>query len=97
MTEKTKMDEKSAATKAFPLAFPITYQDTRYAELTLRRPKLKDKRFVLAKAESDPIGGLSDYIANLAGIPPKAVEELDDEDFRQIKEWLDSFTPGIGT
>lgn len=82
--------------KVFTLKFPVTYQNTTFTTLTLRRPKVKDTRFLMAKADSDPLGAQTDFLGSLAQVPPGLFEELDLEDMAAINAWVDSFTKDIG-
>ena len=85
-----------AATTTFELEFPVTFQNTEYKKLTLRRPKVKDTQLLIDKADKDPIGAQNDFVAQLAQLPPGVIGELDLEDMSVIRSWLEGFTKHIG-
>ncbi|MBY0545322.1 MAG: phage tail assembly protein [Gammaproteobacteria bacterium] len=60
------------------------------SELTLRRPKVRDRLAVERLANSDAEKEVA-LIANLADIPKDAVEELDLADYAKIQEALQGF------
>ena len=85
----------SSGTKTtLTLEVPVTFQNTEYRTLTLRRPKLKDARH-LADIDKDAVGAQARYFANLAEVPPGVIEELDQVDFAVVKAWAESFTVDI--
>ncbi len=68
---------------AIKLQFPIESEGQTIETITLRRPKARD----LKKMENGKGGEIAksiDLIANLAEIPPSAVEDLDAADFQAI-------------
>jgi len=68
---------------AIKLQFPIESEGQTIETITLRRPKARD----LKKMETGKGGEIAksiDLIANLAEIPPSAVEDLDAADFQAI-------------
>jgi len=79
----------------FDLQFPVSFQGTTYTRITMRRPKVKDTRLLVAKAENDAIGAQSDFLAQLAQVPPGVFEELDLEDAATINRWVEGFMKGI--
>ena len=81
--------------QSFNLKFPVEVQSTKYTTLTLRRPKVKDTRLLIDKADTDPLGGQLDFMAQLAQVPPQVFEELDLEDMSVIRKWVESFTKDI--
>ena len=83
--------------QSFNLKFPVEVQSTKYTTLTLRRPKVKDTRLLIEKADKDPLGAQLDFMAQLAQVPPQVFEELDLEDMSVIRKWVESFTKGIET
>ncbi|RUP42087.1 MAG: phage tail assembly protein [Acinetobacter sp.] len=60
------------------------------AELTLRRPKVRDRLAVERLGTNDAEKEVA-LIANLADIPKDAVEELDLADYAKIQEALQGF------
>ena len=59
-------------------------------ELTLRRPKVRDRLAVEKFGNNDAEKEVA-LIANLAGIPREAVEELDLADYAKIQGVLQNF------
>jgi hypothetical protein len=78
--------------KLITLEYPITVAGQQIAQVTLRRPKVKD--ITLARAAS-PDGGEVEQtlIANLIGLPPDAVAEFDLADYTRVQEGLMGFLP----
>jgi uncharacterized protein (DUF885 family) len=67
-------------TETVTLEYPFEFNGETYTELTIRRPKLRD----LKKSESVK-GNMAKgtmMLADLAEIDPKAIEEMDMEDFK---------------
>lgn len=60
------------------------------SELTLRRPKVRDRLAVERLGNSDAEKEVA-LIANLADIPKDAVEDLDLADYTKIQEALQGF------
>jgi hypothetical protein len=60
------------------------------SELTLRRPKVRDRLAVERLGNSDAEKEVA-LIANLADIPKDAVEDLDLADYAKIQEVLQGF------
>jgi hypothetical protein len=60
------------------------------SELTLRRPKVRDRLAVERLGNSDAEKEVA-LIANLADIPKDAVEDLDLADYAKIQETLQGF------
>ena len=60
------------------------------SELTLRRPKVRDRLAVERLGNSDAEKEVA-LIANLADIPKDAVEDLDLADYAKIQEALQGF------
>lgn len=83
--------------KVFTLQYPVKFQETRYTQLALRRPKVKDTRFLLEKIDTDPLGAQADFLASLANVPPGVFDELDLVDMKAIVAWAMSFTNDIET
>ncbi|SFD17234.1 phage tail assembly protein [Pseudoalteromonas denitrificans] len=72
------------------LAFPITIDAHEYKELSMRRPKVKDRLLVdrsdLHESESEV-----HYFSHLCEVSPDVIEELDWSDFVQLREKLQLF------
>ncbi|WP_440055502.1 phage tail assembly protein [Pseudoalteromonas sp. T1lg65] len=72
------------------LNFPVTVDAHEYAELTMRRPKVRDRLMVdksdLSESESE-----IRYFSNLCEVPPEVIEELDWSDFVKLREKLQAF------
>lgn len=69
---------------------PIKIDGVSIFELTLRRPKVRDRLAVERSGNNDAEKEVA-LIANLAGIPKEAVEELDLADYAKIQEALQGF------
>lgn len=84
---------KSSNTVA--LAVPMDWQGQTIAEVTIRRPKVKDLRAMEASArdKTSQLDQGADMIAQLTGLPIEAVDELDAEDFTAISEVIAGFFP----
>ena len=69
---------------------PIKIDGASISELTLRRPKVRDRLAVERLGTNDAEKEVA-LIANLADIPKDAVEELDLADYAKIQEALQGF------
>ena len=69
---------------------PIKIDGVVISELTLRRPKVRDRLAVERLGTNDAEKEVA-LIANLADIPKDAVEELDLADYAKIQEALQGF------
>ena len=72
------------------LTEPIKIDGILVSEITLRRPKVRDRLAVERMGNSDAEKEVA-LIANLASISREAVEELDLADYSQIQEVLQGF------
>uniref|UniRef100_A0AAU7YKY0 Phage tail assembly protein n=1 Tax=Wolbachia endosymbiont of Oeneis ivallda TaxID=3171168 RepID=A0AAU7YKY0_9RICK len=72
------------------LTEPIKIDGILISELTLRRPKVRDRLAVERMGNSDAEKEVA-LIANLASISREAVEELDLADYSKIQEVLQGF------
>ncbi|WP_265036326.1 phage tail assembly protein [Wolbachia endosymbiont (group A) of Anomoia purmunda] len=72
------------------LTEPIKIDGILVSELTLRRPKVRDRLAVERMGNSDAEKEVA-LIANLASISREAVEELDLADYSKIQEVLQGF------
>jgi hypothetical protein len=72
------------------LAHPIQYNGILLKEISLRRPKVRDRlvvdRMTVSDAEKEIL-----LIANLAEISREAIEEIDLADYANIQKVLQSF------
>ncbi|WMN59299.1 phage tail assembly protein [Pseudoalteromonas xiamenensis] len=77
-------------TEIIKLAFPFKVDGHEYAELTMRRPKVRDRLMVdkvdLSESESE-----IRYFSNLCEVSPDVIEELDWSDFVKLREQLQAF------
>ena len=69
---------------------PIKIDGISISELTLRRPKVRDRLAVERLGTNDAEKEVA-LIANLADLPKDAVEELDLADYAKIQEALQGF------
>ncbi len=69
---------------------PITVEGILVSELTLRRPKVRDRLAVERMSNNDAEKEVA-LIANLASISREAVEELDLADYSKIQGALQGF------
>jgi hypothetical protein len=76
--------------KTVKLTYPIKIDGVDLIEVTLRRPRVRDRLIIDKMTVSD---GEKDVwlIANLAELPKEAVEELDFADYTKILEVLGGF------
>ena len=72
------------------LVYPITVDGKEIKEVELRRPKVRDLK-AAAKIGKDAMEQETLLIANLAGLPVDAVEEMDLADYTALQEKLKSF------
>lgn len=68
----------------------ITVDNKDIQEITLRRPKVRDRLAVERMGQSDAEKEVA-LIANLADLPKEAIEELDLADYNKIQEVLQDF------
>ena len=68
----------------------ITVDNKDIQEITLRRPKVRDRLAVERMGQSDAEKEVA-LIANLADLPKEILEELDLADYNKIQEVLQDF------
>ena len=68
----------------------ITVDNKDIHEITLRRPKVRDRLAVERMGQSDAEKEVA-LIANLADLPKETIEELDLADYNKIQEVLQDF------
>ena len=73
-----------------PLTEKITVDNKAIQEMTLRRPKVRDRLAVERMGQSDAEKEVA-LIANLSDLPKEAVEELDLADYNKIQVVLQDF------
>lgn len=72
------------------LEYPVEAEGQTIDAITIRRPKARDlKRMEVAKGGE--IAKSIDLIANLAELPPSAIEDLDAADFQAVSEVVAGF------
>lgn len=72
------------------LDHPIDFEGRKLSEITLRRPKVSDARDA-RKKHKDAADQEIALVAQLSGLPPAAIEDLDIGDYAKIQEVLASF------
>jgi hypothetical protein len=72
------------------LEYPVTVEGREVAEISLRRPRVND---VVAsrKGKKDDADAEVALIANLAGLPPSAILDLDLSDYKKLQEAIGDF------
>lgn len=73
------------------LFYPVKVDGTDYATLTMRRAKSKDSIKAQSYKGSDAKRGVL-LFADLCGVSPDVIEELDEKDADQLGEQLKRFT-----
>ncbi|WP_018694449.1 phage tail assembly protein [Algicola sagamiensis] len=69
----------------FELDYPVNIDGVETNQLNLRRPKGKDiKKMQLSK--KDELVKSYEFFADLAGIPPSVIDEMDAEDLKKLGE-----------
>lgn len=76
---------------AIPLVFPIEISGVPCSQLTLRRPKVKDNKFINKLKCADEDRGHR-MLAHLTGLSPDEFDQLDVADVATMGEWLELFT-----
>ena len=77
------------------LAHPLTVGDKTIADVTIRRPKVRDLR-ALEKAREPGMNQMDQSIAMAAAlcdIPAEAMDDMDTTDFAAISEVISRFLP----
>jgi len=70
------------------LQYPFSFAGQTVAELSLRRPKVRDIRAMEKGKGSDSDRSIA-MMANLAEVDPDLFDELDPVDFAQVNDWLE--------
>lgn len=76
--------------KSIKLNYPVQAEGRSIEEITLRRPKARDLR-KMETAKGGDIAKSIDLIANLAELPPSAIEDLDASDFQSLSDKVAGF------
>ncbi len=76
-------------TTTVTLKYPVTVDGQEYTSLTMRRPKVKDRR-VAAKQKTDEDKEIT-LISNLCDVPPSVIDELDSADYNHLQKALIGF------
>lgn len=83
-------DSYSKMSVTVPLVFPILVAGEELKEVTVRRPKVKD--MLAAESMSGTDGQKAAMmIANLSGLSPKDIHELDGRDYMKLNEVFQGF------
>lgn len=77
-------------TKTIKLHFPIEYQGSSLTQITVRRPKGRDLRYLPSDNDSS-IEKMFPFVAILAGIDESVIDELDASDVTQLTQTVMSF------
>lgn len=72
------------------LEHPIQLEGGELAEITIRRPKVRDARDARTK-HANPADQEIALLAKLSGLPPAAIEDLDMADYAKLQEVLTGF------
>jgi len=67
------------------LQYPITIDGAEYAELTMRRSKVKDRLAVSAMKGGDEEKEIT-LFANLCEVSPEVIKELDEVDYTNVQK-----------
>ncbi len=82
-----------SANQKLKLAHPFQVDGKAMAEITIRRPKVKDIRAIdTVKDQGDLQQGLT-MACLLTGLPPDVLDEMDAGDFARVSEVVMSFLP----
>lgn len=76
--------------KTIALDYPLNLDGRQVAELTMRRPKVKDQRNA-DKAASDDAGKELQLFASLTGMNPEDLEEMDLSDYTKLQNAYSGF------
>jgi hypothetical protein len=75
------------------LDFPVEADGMKYPFLTMRRPKTKDSMKAAKFKGHDADRGIL-LLADLCGVAPDVIQELDELDAKKLGEQLDAFRGG---
>ena len=72
------------------LTYPVTVDGHEFSQLTMRRPKVKD-RLMVDRADMHQSDSEIHYFSHLCEVSPEVIEELDWSDFIKLREKLQLF------
>lgn len=76
----------------FVLENPFDFQGTRYEKFDLRRPKVLDvRRFLEDSQKGTELEAIEKLTAQLAGVPPAVIAQIDFDDFTPIRRFVTDF------
>jgi hypothetical protein len=78
------------------LQYPVLSNAVEYEELTIRRPKVKDRRLAMKQGKDDADKEIW-LIATLTGVSMDVIDELDSADYSKIQAVLQDFLSGETT
>lgn len=78
------------------LKYPVVIDGTEYAELTIRRSKVKDRLAVSTMQGSDEQKEIR-LLANLCNVAPSVLEELDETDYASVQKAYIGFFGSLAT
>ncbi|BAM87693.1 conserved hypothetical protein [Bradyrhizobium oligotrophicum S58] len=90
--EDKKQPDMRAEAK-ITLDFPIEVEGQKYSSLTMRRPKTKDSKKAAKFKGHDADRGVL-LLADLCGVAPNVIDELDEYDAKKLGDQLDAFRGG---
>ncbi len=74
------------------LEYPIKADGRIISEISLRRPKVKDQIVAEKAADNGPEREIT-ILANLSGLTPNDIQELDVADYARVQEVFENFLP----
>ena len=77
-------------TTTVPLEFPVTVNGHTIAEITMHRPKVKDKRYAFRNANNAYELDVQMF-TQTCGVDAATLDELDDKDFTKLQEAYNDF------
>lgn len=83
--------------KTINLKYPVTHDGKEVAQVTVRRPKVKDIRKIEENPDISDVDRGALMIAQLCDLPVEVVDEMDAEDFMALSEASSAFLPGAAT
>ncbi|WP_315786895.1 MULTISPECIES: phage tail assembly protein [unclassified Bradyrhizobium] len=92
MSDEEKQPDMRAEA-SITLDFPIEVDGVKYASLTMRRPKTKDSKKAAKFKGHDADRGVL-LLADLCGVAPNVIDELDEYDAKKLGDQLDAFRGG---
>ncbi|MGJ4942491.1 phage tail assembly protein [Bradyrhizobium sp. HKCCYLS1011] len=91
MTDEVQPDMRLTAD--VKLDFPVTVDAVAYNKLTMRRPKTKDSIKAAKFKGHDADRGIL-LLADLCGVAPDVIQELDELDAKKLGDQLEAFRGG---